>query len=149
MRLRQSTEKGGLPLSFADLSTVAIGSLSVRETTNSIDDQPLDSYQETGLEQIRNQWSKALDERQKYLNMQISESSSDPEREAALIRQLMLLTEERKAVLLPEPNSNIPGAQVDWTPPNGVEYNIPVTFLDVNGQFLLKKTLNLYLNFSR
>lgn len=134
MRLRQSTEKGGLPLTFADVSTVAVGSLSIREQGTSNKDHSLDSYQEHDLEQIRNEWTKVLDERQKYLNMQIN-SSTDPEREAALIRQLMLLTEERNAVLLPAPNSNIPGAQLNWSPPQGIEYNIPVVFLDVNGLF--------------
>jgi kinesin family protein 13 len=107
------------------------------------DDQPLDSYQEHDLEQIRAQWTNTLDERQKYLNMQIS-ASNDPERESALIQQLMLLTEERNAVLLPAPNSNIPGAPCDWTPPAGIEKHIPVTFLDVNGLLVL---VNCALNF--
>jgi hypothetical protein len=78
-----------------------------------------------------------LDERQQYLNMQINDSSTDPEREATLIRQLMLLTEERNAVLLPAPDSGIPGAQLNWTPSPGIEYNIPVVFLDVNGNSIL------------
>lgn len=107
--------------------------LSVRGAQNNLDDdQPLDSYQEYDLEQIRAQWTNALDERQKYLNMQIS-ASNDTERESTLIQQLMLLTEERNAVLLPAPNSNIPGAPCDWTPPSGIEKHIPVVFLDVNG----------------
>ncbi|KAI6191397.1 Kinesin motor domain-containing protein [Aphelenchoides bicaudatus] len=140
VRLRQSTEKGGLPLTFADITTVALGSLTVQGAQcNSEDYQLLDSYQEQGLEQIRTQWTKSLNERQQYLNMQIS-ASNDPERESTLIQQLMLLTEERNAVLLPAPNSNIPGAPCDWSPPAGIEKHIPVVFLDVNADELTGDT---------
>ncbi|KAI6210619.1 Kinesin-73 [Aphelenchoides besseyi] len=145
VRLRQSTEKGGLPLSFADIQTVAVGSLNVREPTCSCDEErPLDSYQEDGLEQIRTQWNRALDDRQRYLNDQLSalqsmtttKSAADIERESSLIRQWMLLTEERNAISIPPANSNIPGAPAEWTPPPGIEQHIPVVFLDTNADEL-------------
>ncbi|KAI6243777.1 hypothetical protein M3Y99_00041700 [Aphelenchoides fujianensis] len=145
VRVRQSTEKGGLPLSFAKISTVAVGSLIVREPACPCDEErPLDSYQEEGLEQIRAQWLRALDERQRYLNEQLgaleakssSKSATDVERETSLIRQWMLLTEERNAISVPTPNSNIPGAPADWTPPAGIEQHVPVVFLDAKADEL-------------
>jgi kinesin family protein 13 len=75
---------------------------------------------------IREQWGQALEHRQQYLEMQIStlsnkishqspsEHDDDVEREQALINQWVALTEERNAVCIPAPNSNIPGAQADW-----------------------------------
>uniref|UniRef100_A0A1I7SLJ5 Kinesin motor domain-containing protein n=1 Tax=Bursaphelenchus xylophilus TaxID=6326 RepID=A0A1I7SLJ5_BURXY len=140
VRLRQSTEKGGLPLVFSDISTVAVGSLVLKEPYCQCDDRPLDSYQEEGLDQIREQWSRALDDRQKYLSEQIkkiealgtNKTQADSERESSLIHQWMLLTEERQAVSVPPPNSSIPGATADWIPPPGIEQHVPVVFLNIS-----------------
>ena len=41
-------------------------------------------------------------------------TEADSERERALIEQWVCLTEERNAVLVPSPGSNIPGAPADW-----------------------------------
>ncbi|CAD5230171.1 unnamed protein product [Bursaphelenchus okinawaensis] len=139
VRLRQSTEKGGLPLVFSDISTVAVGSLVLRDPYCQCEERPLDSYQEEGLDQIRDQWTRALDDRQKYLSEQIKKiealgnqkSLADSERESSLINQWMLLTEERQAVSVPPPNSSIPGATADWIPPPGIEQHVPVVFLNL------------------
>jgi hypothetical protein len=55
---------------------------------------------------------------------------ADVEREQSLISQWVSLTEERNAVYLPTPNSTIPGAPAEWTPPPGIEQHIPVLFFD-------------------
>lgn len=57
----------------------------------------------------------------------------DSEREASLINQWVSLTEERNAVLVPAPNSGVPGSPAHWDPPVGMEPHIPVLFLDLNG----------------
>lgn len=57
----------------------------------------------------------------------------DAEREQSLVDQWVSLTEERNAVMVPAPGSNIPGAPADWVPPLGLETHIPVIFLDLNG----------------
>ena len=42
-------------------------------------------------------------------------NEDDVEREQSLISQWFALTEERNAVCIPAPNSNIPGAPADWS----------------------------------
>ena len=49
-----------------------------------------------------------------------------------MINQWVALTEERNAVSVPTPNSNIPGAPADWKPPSGIEKHVPVIFMDLN-----------------
>lgn len=41
-------------------------------------------------------------------------TEDDMEREARLVEQWVGLTEERNAVLVPDPGSGIPGAPADW-----------------------------------
>uniref|UniRef100_A0A1I7XVC1 DUF3694 domain-containing protein n=1 Tax=Heterorhabditis bacteriophora TaxID=37862 RepID=A0A1I7XVC1_HETBA len=108
----------GLPLSIDSISSVSIGSVCVR--SNDYHEQ-LDSYQEADLEKIRSQWTIALQMRQKYLEQQLDTLSSKPhksgaekEREHSLMGQWVALTEERTAVSIPTPNSDIPGAPCDW-----------------------------------
>lgn len=154
VRLRQSTEKGGLPLAFDDVATVAVGSMHVIKSTTKPHDtaRALDSYEETQLDELRRQWTNALDRRQQYLNEQLSQLQSkvegektiaDAEREASLIRQWMLLTEERNFVSVPPPNSSIPGAPADWTPPTGIEQHVPILFLDLDTDELAADTLDV------
>lgn len=70
------------------------------------------------------------------------------EREQSLMDQWVNLTEERNAVLLPDPGTGIPGAPAVWTPPPGMEPYVPVLFLDLNGRYYLNLFLvsvaNLY-----
>lgn len=82
---------------------------------------------------------EALAHRRSYLDNQIQrlinkpdKSEVDVEREQSLIAQWVTLTEERNAVHVPAPDSNLPGAPADErTPPSGVEKHIPVIFLDL------------------
>ena len=101
VRLRQSTEKGGLPLAFNDIATVAVGSIYVPKNDDA-STRALDSYEESQLDELIRQWLSALDKRQRYLNEQLrplqgksasEKNAADVEREASLIRQWMLLTE--------------------------------------------------------
>uniref|UniRef100_A0A915DQE0 Kinesin-like domain-containing protein n=1 Tax=Ditylenchus dipsaci TaxID=166011 RepID=A0A915DQE0_9BILA len=106
--------------------------------------RPLDSYQEEDLDRIREQWSRALACRHQYLESQINElalkgstkNELEVEREQSLINQWVELTEERNAVSLPSSNSYIPGAPADWQPPSGIEYHVPVVFLDLDAEEL-------------
>uniref|UniRef100_A0A7E4ZYZ4 Kinesin motor domain-containing protein n=1 Tax=Panagrellus redivivus TaxID=6233 RepID=A0A7E4ZYZ4_PANRE len=137
VRAKVVGDRGSLPLAFTDLSTVSIGSIIVKDSN---DPKQMDSYQEDDLDRIREQWTLALSNRQKYLEQQInslsekghSKTSHDSEREKALINQWVALTEERNAVSVPAANSHIPGAPADWVPPPGLEQHVPVVFLDIN-----------------
>lgn len=73
------------------------------------------------MELLRQRWGDALNERRTYLDGQIQrlinkpdKSEVDVEREQALIAQWVSLTEERNAVYVPAPNSNLPGAPAEW-----------------------------------
>ncbi|KIH66704.1 hypothetical protein ANCDUO_02966 [Ancylostoma duodenale] len=126
----------GLPLGIDTITSVSIGCVCVCEAGQQ---RMLDSYQEEDLERIRAQWTLALQSRQKYLEQQLdslssisSKSEAELEREHSLMGQWVSLTEERTAVSIPAPNSDIPGAPCDWIPPPGVEEHVPVLFLDLN-----------------
>ncbi|KJH45689.1 kinesin motor domain protein [Dictyocaulus viviparus] len=126
----------GLPLGIDSITSVSIGCVCVSASS---DQKALDSYQEGDLEKIRAQWTHALQGRQKYLEKQLDSLSSksnkceaEIEREHSLMGQWVSLTEERTAVSIPAPNSDIPGAPCDWIPPPGVEQHVPVLFLDLN-----------------
>lgn len=78
--------------------------------------------------------------RRQYLDQQIKKlidksdkTEQDIEREQSLVDQWVNLTEERNAVLVPNPGSGIPGAPAVWDPPHGMEPYVPVLFLDLNG----------------
>ncbi|KHN76784.1 Kinesin-like protein KIF13A [Toxocara canis] len=136
-RVKPVADRGNLPLAFEHISSVSIGCVCSR---NPAVQKPLDSYQEEDLDRIREQWTKALANRQNYLERQIhnlsskgvNKSENESEREQSLINQWVALTEERNAVSVPAANSDIPGAPADWNPPPGVEQHVPVLFLDLN-----------------
>ncbi|CAJ0610426.1 unnamed protein product [Cylicocyclus nassatus] len=126
----------GLPLGIDTITSVSIGCVCVSDASQA---RMLDSYQEEDLERIRAQWTLALQSRHKYLEQQLDSLSSisnkteaEIEREHSLMGQWVSLTEERTAVSIPAPNSDIPGAPCDWIPPPGVEEHVPVLFLDLN-----------------
>uniref|UniRef100_A0A915BGT0 Kinesin-like protein unc-104 n=1 Tax=Parascaris univalens TaxID=6257 RepID=A0A915BGT0_PARUN len=137
VRVKPVADRGNLPLAFEHISSVSIGCICSR---NPAVQKPLDSYQEEDLDRIREQWTKALANRQNYLERQIhslsskgvNKSANESEREQSLINQWVALTEERNAVSVPAANSDIPGAPADWDPPPGVERHVPVLFLDLN-----------------
>ncbi|CAJ0938025.1 unnamed protein product, partial [Mesorhabditis belari] len=128
---------GGLPLSIEAITSVSIGCVCTRVAGAH---SALDSYQEEDLERLRRQWSQALKNRQKYLEEQLSKvsttngrrSEKESEREHSLMSQWVSLAEERSALSIPAPNTDIPGAPSDWIPPLGVEQHVPVLFLDLN-----------------
>ncbi|CAL1542431.1 unnamed protein product [Lymnaea stagnalis] len=135
VRVRPVANSGTLPLICESITSLAIGCVCVRSRLQ----KGLDSYQEEDLTVLRDHWSKALARRKKYLDEQIQKlinkqdkSEADSERERALIEQWVCLTEERNAVLVPSPGSNIPGAPADWVPPPNLEEHTPVLFLDLN-----------------
>lgn len=126
----------GLPIGIDTITSVSIGCVCLCEAG---DHRSFDSYQEEDLERIRAQWTLALKSRQKYLEQQLdslcsksNKSEAELEREHSLMGQWVSLTEERTAVSIPAPNSDIPGAPCDWIPPPGVEEHVPVLFLDLN-----------------
>ncbi|KAK2703262.1 hypothetical protein QYM36_018247 [Artemia franciscana] len=61
-------------------------------------------------------------------------TEQDIEREKSLVDQWVGLTEERNAVLLPNPGSCVPGSpsHPEWVPKPGLEQHVPVLFLDLN-----------------
>ncbi|KAI1724019.1 kinesin motor domain-containing protein [Ditylenchus destructor] len=178
--LDEDQTSGTLPLSFSDIHSVAIGSITVKQgqtiiasansspqdyysnggsNWNLYDEEaemdtlasalrPLDSYQEDDLDRIREQWSRALEKRQQHLEAQINElsakghkkSESDLEREQSLINQLVELVEERDAISVP--NANIPGAPAEWKPPAGIEYHVPVVYLDLDADEIATDSLD-------
>ncbi|XP_071441737.1 kinesin-like protein KIF13A [Hetaerina americana] len=130
---------GTLPIICESIVTLAVGSVTMRNRLQ----KPLDSYQEEDLTVLRGKWSDALMRRREYLDQQIQriinkqdKTERDVEREQSLVNQWVSLTEERNAVLVPEPGSGIPGAPADWDPPSGMEPHIPVLFLDLNADDL-------------
>ncbi|XP_074843704.1 kinesin-like protein KIF13A isoform X2 [Carettochelys insculpta] len=131
---------GTLPLMVEAILSVSIGCVTARSTKLQ---RGLDSYQEEDLNYVRERWSDALIKRREYLDEQIKKISNkqdktedEIEREARLLEQWMGLTEERNAVLVPAPDSGIPGAPANWIPPSGMETHIPVLFLDLNADDL-------------
>ncbi|XP_072267742.1 kinesin-like protein KIF13A isoform X2 [Pyxicephalus adspersus] len=131
---------GTLPLMVEAILSVSIGCITARSTKLQ---RGLDSYQEEDLNCVRERWSDALIKRKEYLDEQIQKiinkqekTEDDIEREARLVEQWVGLTEERNAVLVPAPGSDIPGAPAYWTPPAGMETHIPVLFLDLNADDL-------------
>ncbi|KAM6453883.1 kinesin-like protein KIF13A isoform 8-T8 [Liasis olivaceus] len=131
---------GTLPLMVEAILSVSIGCVTARSTKLQ---RGLDSYQEEDLNCVREKWSEALIKRKEYLDEQIKKISNkqektedDIEREARLVEQWVGLTEERNAVLVPAPNSGIPGAPANWVPPPGMETHVPVLFLDLNADDL-------------
>ncbi|XP_063132601.1 kinesin-like protein KIF13A isoform X5 [Rattus norvegicus] len=144
---------GTLPLMVEAILSVSIGCVTARSTKlqRGLDSYQrdeenggdMDSYQEEDLNCVRERWSDALIKRREYLDEQIKKVSNkkektedDMEREARLVEQWVGLTEERNAVLVPDPGSGIPGAPADWVPPPGMETHIPVLFLDLNADDL-------------
>ncbi|XP_076339669.1 kinesin-like protein KIF13A isoform X2 [Tachypleus tridentatus] len=135
VRVKPVQDSGTLPIICEAITNIAIGCVCSRSKLQ----KPLDSYQEEDLSWLREKWSEALMKRREYLDDQIQKiinkkdkTEQDVEREQSLIDQWVSLTEERNAVLVPAPGSEIPGAPADWEPPPGMEEHIPVIFLDLN-----------------
>ena len=72
---------------------------------------------------------------QKYMS-KVEKTEAEAEREQSLVDQWVCLTEERNSVMVPAPNSGVPGAPADWEPPDGTEAHSPVLFLDLNADDL-------------
>ncbi|MCL4123707.1 UNVERIFIED_CONTAM: hypothetical protein GTU68_014270 [Idotea baltica] len=134
-RVKPVANSGTLPLICEAITNINIGSICCRLQCQ----RQLDSYTEEDLNVLREKWSDALHRRRTYLDQHIqkiihknNKSERDAEREQSLVDQWVSLTEERNAVLVPAPGSNVPGAPADWTPPSGMETHVPVIFLDLN-----------------
>lgn len=139
VRVRPVQNSGTLPIICSSIVKVEVGSVIQRSKLQ----KPLDSYQEEDLSVLREKWSDALLRRRQYLNEQIKKlfdkqdkNEQEIEREQSLMEQWVNLTEERNAVLLPNPGSNIPGAVAFGSPLLGMEPYAPVLFLDLNADDL-------------
>jgi kinesin family protein 13 len=111
-------ETGNLPLVVQRIQSIWIGCICPRSRSLQ---KGLDSYQEEDLTVVKERWSDALAKRQEYLYDQIQslmqkpdKMEADSERENALIVEWLGMNEERAAVLVPTPNSGVPGAPADW-----------------------------------
>ena len=112
VRVRPVRDSGTLPLVCEMLTSIEIGSVTVRSKLK----KQLDSYQEEDLLLLRDKWSEAVARRRQHLDQQLQrlmhktdKSESDVEREQSLVNQWVSLTEERNAVLIPSSGSGIPG----------------------------------------
>ena len=112
VRVKPVRDSGTLPLVCDSVVSIDIGSVCVRSKLQ----KPLDSYQEEDLLQLRDKWSEAVARRRQHLDQQlqrlmhkVEKSQADTEREQSLVNQWVSLTEERNAVLVPNPGSGIPG----------------------------------------
>lgn len=73
-----------------------------------------------------------------FIILLTDKNEQDVEREQSLVEQWVSLTEERNAVLVPAAGSGIPGAPADWIPPVDMEPHIPVLFLNLNGNSIMR-----------
>lgn len=69
--------------------------------------------------------------------MGVGRTKFDYNEENELIHQLTMLQLERSAVLLPKPNSGVPGAPTRWKMSPGMELHVTTLYLDLNGVLLL------------
>ena len=111
-RLRPVPDSGNLPLVCEVVTNIEVGSVCSRSKLQ----KQMDSYQEEDLLLLRDKWSEAVTRRRQHLDQQlqqlmkkIDKTEFDVEREHSLVNQWVNLTEERNAVLLPNPGSGIPG----------------------------------------
>ncbi len=100
---------------------------------------PLDSYQETDLNQLKEKCKTILEERKLYLYSQLKllseekdKSEEDSERYESLCKQLVELGEEQAAIDAPADNSRLPGSTIEWVPPENTEEHVPIIFLNLN-----------------
>ncbi|XP_070377982.1 kinesin-like protein KIF13A isoform X1 [Dermacentor albipictus] len=135
VRVAPVIRSGTLPLICQHIGSVAVGAVCIRSRLQ----RPLDSYQDDDLGVLRERWCDALSRRSEYLAEHLKKitdkpvkSDEDADREKSLINQWLLLTEEKNAVLAPQPGSDIPGAPANWEPPVGMENHVPVIFLDLS-----------------
>ncbi|XP_063048761.1 kinesin-like protein KIF13A, partial [Engraulis encrasicolus] len=144
--VRPVQSSGTLPLLLEAVTSVCVGCVCARSTklqrpldSYQEEDVDMDSYQEDDLNCVRQRWSDALAKRREYLDTQIhrvinktEKCEEDVCREAGLVEQWVWLTEERNAVLVPQPGSGIPGAPAHRSPSPGMEVHTPVLLLDLN-----------------
>ena len=134
VKVRPLVKSGMLPLSADSVISVSVGGLMRAKLGSS---KALDSYQEDDLQTLRYKWAAALEKRKAYLEDQLNavskkkKSPADEERENNLMDQWVMLTEEYNAKENPE-YSDIPGAPANWKPAAGMEYHIPVIFMDLD-----------------
>lgn len=156
-----SSNAGQLPIVCDEIDQVSLGAICVRSTTKQ---KQLDSYQEVDLAVLRERcamllisfsifiklyivvrWGDALKRRRDYLDRHLQElaqkkdkSAEEQMREKSLVNQWLTLTEERNAVLVPAPDSGVPGAPScsEFKPEIGMEEHVPVMFLDISEDIL-------------
>uniref|UniRef100_A0A8C5EAW7 Kinesin-like protein KIF13B n=1 Tax=Gouania willdenowi TaxID=441366 RepID=A0A8C5EAW7_GOUWI len=131
-------DSGTMPLISEIVLAVSVGCVEITNTTQNVEGDEMDSYQERDLECLRGQWLAALTKRQEYLDQHLQslvskteKTEDDMEREAQLLEWRLTLTEERNAVMVPSAGSGIPGAPAEWVPLPGMETHIPVLFLNL------------------
>ncbi|CAF0703162.1 unnamed protein product [Brachionus calyciflorus] len=113
-----------------------------------IGETPLDSYQETELNRLKEKCKEILEKRKQYLYSQLKQlsddnkSEEDKERYESICSQLVNLGEEQAAIDAPNDDSHLPGSTIKWTPQTGMEQHVPVMFLDLSDE-IETENLNL------
>ncbi len=116
------------------IDRVSAGCVLARDVGTS---QPLDSYQEVGLNNLKDKCRKILETRKQYLYEQLKEletleTEEDKERYEILCKQLVDLGEDQASIDAPSDNSNLPGSVIDWEPYPNMEEHVPIIYLDLN-----------------
>jgi len=88
--------------------------------------QPLDSYQEIDLNNLKDKCKNILEKRKQYLYEQLKEletleNDEDKERYELLCKQLVEIGEQQASIDAPQDNSNLPGSTIDWEPAENLE----------------------------
>jgi len=103
--------------------------------------QPLDSYQEIDLNNLKDKCKNILEKRKQHLYEQLKEletleNDEDKERYELLCKQLVEIGEQQASIDAPQDNSNLPGSTIDWEPAAHMEEHVPIIFLDLNNSFI-------------
>ena len=103
--------------------------------------QPLDSYQESDLNKLKEKCRQILEDRKLYLYSQLkllseeqNKSEEENERYESLCKQLVDLGEEQAAIDAPADNSGLPGSTIEWRPAENMEEHVPIIFLNLSDE---------------
>ncbi|KAH6926862.1 hypothetical protein HPB50_022631 [Hyalomma asiaticum] len=135
VRVAPVARSGTLPLICQHIGSVSVGAVCIRSRLQ----RPLDSYQDDDLGVLRERWCDALSRRSEYLAehlKKITDKQGVSVRmycfAALLLKEAVSVSQQKNAVLAPQPGSDIPGAPANWEPPVGMENHVPVIFLDLS-----------------
>ena len=125
-------------LELHKIDKISVGSVLGKETSSN---QPLDSYQDSDLNRLKEKCKEILETRKKYLYLQLQsvgevkeQTEDERDRYESLCKQLVDLNEDQAALDAPEDNSGLPGSTIEWEPANGMEKHVPIVFLDMDNE---------------